>query len=175
MARISAAYGRLLEALAALACLIVLGMMLVTCADVLLRNVTLFPGLRGVPGANEITEYALYFVTMLVAPWLLRQGQHIRVDILLRVIPKSAAWACEWLVDVLALVASLLLAWYGVKVTIASHQLGSMILKGITLPEWWILAPLPVAFLLIAIEVLFRMHRLAGAPRGPRDDAVSSA
>jgi hypothetical protein len=28
---------------------------------------------------------------------------------------------------------------------------------------------------LVAIEFLFRMHRLAHAERGPRDDAVSAA
>jgi hypothetical protein len=37
------------------------------------------------------------------------------------------------------------------------------------------LAPLPVAFALLGIEFLFRMHRLAHATRGPRDDAVSAA
>ena len=35
--------------------------------------------------------------------------------------------------------------------------------------------PLPIAFLLLSIEVLFRMHRLYQGERGPRDDAVSAA
>ena len=56
-------------------------MMLMICADVLLRNVRIVPGLLGVAWANEVSEYALYLITMLTAPWLLRQGQHIRVDI----------------------------------------------------------------------------------------------
>lgn len=175
IARWSAAFGRLYDALAVLACIIVFVMMMVTCLDVLLRNAPLIASFRGIPGANEVTEYALYFVTMLMAPWLLRRGQHIRIDILLRVIPRELAWWSEWAVDVLALGASLLLTWYGVKVTIASFMLNSMILKSVTIPEWWILAPLPVAFLLLAIEVGFRMHRLAIGPRAPREDAVSSA
>jgi hypothetical protein len=37
------------------------------------------------------------------------------------------------------------------------------------------LAPLPVAFLLLAIEFLFRMRRLARAKRAPRTDAVSAS
>ena len=172
---LSVRYGRFLALLAAFACLIVLAMMLVICLDVLLRNTKLIPSWRGVPGANELSEFALYFVTMLIAPWLLRQGQHIRVDILLRVIPKTWAWLCEWLVDIFALAACLIMAWYGVKVTIASYGLGSMVLKSITFPEWWILVPLPIAFVLLAIEVLFRMQRLANGPRAARDDAVSSA
>ena len=37
------------------------------------------------------------------------------------------------------------------------------------------LAPLPLGFVLLAIEFFFRMHRLASAERRPRDDAVSAA
>ena len=172
--RASHAYGRLLSAMAYLAFLLVLAMMVVICADVFLRNVPL-GSWRSVTGANEISEYTLYFVTALIAPWLLRQGQHIRVDIVLRVIPKRLAWLCEWIVDIMALVACLIMAWYGWKATTASVQLGSMIIKSVVMPEWWLLAPLPIAFILLSIEVLFRMHRLANGPRGPRDDAVSSA
>ena len=36
------------------------------------------------------------------------------------------------------------------------------------------LAPLPVAFLLLAIEMGFRMRRLHLGERAPRDDAVST-
>jgi len=34
---------------------------------------------------------------------------------------------------------------------------------------------LPVAFALLAIEMVFRMHRLAIGPRAPRHDAVSAS
>ena len=68
------------------ACLL-LAMMLMICGDVLLRNVAV-PGLpRGIAWSNEISELMLYLLTMLAAPWLLRGGRHIRVDIVLRVLP----------------------------------------------------------------------------------------
>ena len=38
-----------------------------------------------------------------------------------------------------------------------------------------LLAPMPIAFALLALEFIFRMHRLALAERRPRDDAVSAA
>ena len=172
--RLAALYGRLLGGLAFVALMLVLAMMIVICVDVLLRNVPI-GAWRGVTGANEVSEYTLYFLTMLIAPWLLRRGGHIRVDILLRVIPRRLAWLSEWVVDVLALLACLTMAWYGLQATLASQKIGSMIVKSVVMPEWWLLAPLPVAFLLLAVEVLFRMRRLASGPVGPRDDAVSSA
>ena len=49
--------------------------------------------------SNELSEDILYLMTLLAAPWLLRQGQHIRVDIILRALPPRAAWLLEWVGD----------------------------------------------------------------------------
>ncbi len=175
MRRLAEVYGRLLAGLALAGCAVLFLMMVVICVDVLLRNVRLLPGLHGVPWANEVTEYALYFITMLTAPWLLRQGLHIRVDVLLRAIPARAAWVCEWAVDLLSLACCAAISWYGAKAVLSSHAIGGMVVKVIAVPEWWLLAPLPVAFALLAIEVLFRMHRLSQGQRAPRTDAVTAA
>jgi len=172
--RADALFGRLLEALALVACALLFCMMLVICADVLLRNVGLFPRMRGVEWANEASEATLYLITMLSAPWLLRRGQHIRVDILLRALPRRVAWGCEWACDALALACCALLVVYGAKSALASHASGALSIKTLVTPEWWLLAPLPSAFLLLGIEVLFRMRRLALGERAPRDDAVSA-
>src|SRR5574341_2389986 len=101
MNRFESAYGRLLEILALAGCALILGMTLMICADVLLRNVRVVPGLAGLEWANEISEAMLYLITLLTAPWLMRQGQHIRVDIILRAVPASVGWMFEWIVDVL--------------------------------------------------------------------------
>ena len=119
--RISEHYGRLLAGLALVGCAVLLLMMLVICADVLLRNVRILPGLLGVPWANEVTEYALYLITMFTAPWLLRQGNHIRIDVLLRAVPPRLAWASEWTADLIALACCAAIAFYGVKAVLSSH------------------------------------------------------
>lgn len=175
MNRVSEQYGRFLAGLALAACAVLLLTMLVICTDVLLRNARIVPGVLGVPWANEVTEYALYFITVLTAPWLLRQGQHIRIDVLLRVIPRRLAWYCEWAVDLIALACCVTIAYYGVKAVFSSLAIGATVVKVLSVPEWWLLAPLPAAFALLAIEVLFRMQRLHAAERGPRTDAVSAA
>ena len=150
-------------------------MTLMICMDVLLRNVPLVPGMQGLAWSNEMSETGLYLLTMLAAPWLLREGRHIRVDILLRAIPQRAAWYCEWATDAIALVCCLVMVLYGTKMAFASYSSASLSVKTLVTPEWWLLAPLPVAFALLAIELLFRMRRLLQAERGPRGDAVSAA
>ena len=168
-------FGAVIDALAVIASLLLLAMMLVICGDVFLRNVAV-PGLpAGLAWSNEISELMLYLLTMLAAPWLLRQGRHIRVDIVLRVLPPRLAYACEWIADVLGLACCLWMVWYGGAAASRSYASGSLSIKTLVMPEWWFMAPLPICFGLLAIEFGFRMRRLAASEAKPRDDAVSAA
>jgi len=174
MEKAASAFGKLLEALALLGCAVIFLMTVMICADVLLRNVRLIPGVYGIAWANEVSEAMLYLVTMLTAPWLLRQGQHIRVDIVLRAVPPRLGWVFEWISDALGLVCCLMIAWYGARAAFSSFKAGAMSIKTLVTPEWWMLTPLPIAFLLLAVEMGFRMRRLSLGERAPRDDAVST-
>jgi len=171
MERLSAFYGRLLDAMGLVACFILLGITFMIGADVLLRNI----GAGGIPPSNELSEYGLYVTTILAAPGLLRRGQHIRIDIVLRALPPKVAWSLEWVGDIVGLICSLFFVWYGVRVTMASYLAGSVSIKTLILPEWWIFAPMPVCFLMVAVEFVFRMRALALSERVPRDDAVSAS
>lgn len=172
---VEATLGRLYECMMLLACMLLLVMVGAITLDVLLRNMEI-PGLpRGFPASNDLSEYALYFCTLLGAPWLLRAGQHIRVDIVLRAIPPRLAYACEWLSDLMAFGGCVVLAWMGVVMSFKSYASAAIQIKSIVIPEWWVMAPLPIAFGLLAIEFVFRMRRLAHAPKEPRSDAVSAA
>jgi TRAP-type C4-dicarboxylate transport system permease small subunit len=173
--RISNAYGRFLAGLSLLGCAILLAMMFIIVADVALRNLAI-PGLpQGLAWSNEISELMLYLITMCVAPWLLRQGQHIRVDIMLQAIPPQLAWCLEWIGDVIGFACCVAIAWFGAQAAWSSYASGAVNIKTLVTPEWWALAPLPFVFVLLAIEMIFRMIRLQRGVRGPRHDAVSAA
>lgn len=168
-------YGRFLGALALLGCALLMAMMLIIVADVALRNLAV-PGLpRGLPWSNEISELMLFLITMCVAPWLLRRGQHIRVDIVLLAIPRQLAWSLEWIGDVIGLACCLVIAWFGAQAAWSSYRAGAVNIKTLVTPEWWALSPLPVVFILLAVEMVFRMIRLQRGERGPRKEAVSAA
>jgi TRAP-type transport system small permease protein len=171
MRALSRWYGRLLDGMLSAAGVLLLVMTLVIGADVFVRNI----GAGGIPPSNELSEESLYLITLLAAPGLLRQGQHIRIDIVLRALPRRLGWIIEWVGDLVGLVCCLVFVWYGISVAAASFFDGSLSIKTLVLPEWWLLAPMPVAFALLAIEFVFRMHRLASAERRPREDAVSAS
>src|SRR5512139_1814725 len=169
MTRLSETFGKLLSALAILAALILLAMVIMVSADIILRNLTR----SGFPWANEVSEYALYVTTLLTAPWLLRRGQHVRIDLVLTLMPLRAAWLMEALADVLGFAVCLIMMRYGIKVTIDSASLGSITIKNLVFPEWWLLWPLPLCFALLAAEFVFRFDRLMRAPPRRRSEAAS--
>jgi len=104
---------RLFAILASIAALTLLAMVALVTADIVMRN-TLGTGFAW---SNEVTEYALYIITLFTAPWLLRRGQHVRIDMFLVIVPPRVAWAMEAAADILGFAATLLLVWYGAAMT----------------------------------------------------------
>ena len=169
MSRLSNAFGKLLNALAVAAALTLLAMVVMVTADILLRNLTR----TGFAWSNEVSEYALYVITLLTAPWLLRRGQHVRIDLVLTLVPVRVAWLMEAAGDVIGFAVCLVMMRYGFKMSIESAVLGSITIKNLVFPEWWLLWPLPVCFALLAAEFVFRFDRLIHSEPGRRVEATS--
>jgi TRAP-type C4-dicarboxylate transport system permease small subunit len=167
--RLSAVYGRILDAMAIAAAVILFAMVVLVTADILLRNT----GAGGFVWSNEVSEYALYAITLLTAPWLLRRGQHVRLDLVLIMVSSRVARLMEAVGDMIGFATCLVLLRYGTAMTYESWRLNSITIKNLYFPEWWLLAPLPLAFLLLAIEFVFRFDRLVRSNRARRTEATS--
>ena len=170
MTRLSALYGKLLNSLAIVAALLLLAMVIIVTGDILLRNIFV----KGFLWANEVSEYALYLITLLTAPWLLRRGQHVRLDLVLTAVPKRIAFVMEAAGDILGFAVCLIMIRYGTLMAHDAWRAGSITIKNLVFPEWWLLAPLPITFVMLAIEFVFRFHRLMQS-RSPREEATSVA
>jgi TRAP-type C4-dicarboxylate transport system permease small subunit len=143
-------YPRILQSLAACAAVLLGVSALAITLDVVGRNM----GLGTLPWILEVSEYVLPLATFLVAPWLLYRNEHVRLDILLHVRP--------WLghvTNVVGLAVCAVLVVYGVRTILNSAQQGAMVFKSVVFPEWWVYAPVPLCFGLLAIEFA---RRLAG-------------
>src|SRR6267154_2533738 len=148
-------FGRILDCLG-----LIVGLMFgigtaLIALDVALRNLA---G-TGFPWLIDAIEYGLFAGTFLAAPWVLREGAHVRVDIVVTTLPPRGAALLETLADLVGLAVCLVLLWYGVKVTLTAQSLGSMVLKSIIFPEWWALVVVPVSSLLLAVEFVLRLRR----------------
>lgn len=157
-------YAAALRAGAVAAALLLGAVALVVTGDVVARNL----GLGTLPFIIELSEYSLPLATFLVAPWLLHRGEHVRLDLLLTALPPAAGRALERLADALGLLICVVFVVYGMKAVASSAQQGSLVIKAVVFPEWWLYAPVPPCFALLAIEFVRRVViDSPGAPRSP--------
>lgn len=128
------------------------------CADIFMRNLRI----GSLPWMVEVTEYALYAGTFLAAPWVLRQGSHVRVDLLLISLPIKIARRIEQFADLCGLIACVVMSYYGVIVLADAYQSRMVQLKSLSVPEWLLLLPIPLGCGLLAIEFVLRILRVPG-------------
>jgi TRAP-type transport system small permease protein len=147
-------YGYVIGAFAWAAAIVLGAMALLVTLDVLTRNL----GFGGIAWVNEVSEYSLPVATLLVAPWLLHRNEHVRLDILLSAVPRRLSTLLERCVGVLGIAICAVFVWYGVRLIFDSMRIGSMVVKTLSIPEWWQYALVPVCFLLLAIEFARRLR-----------------
>jgi TRAP-type C4-dicarboxylate transport system permease small subunit len=147
------AYRRLLHACAVIAALLLGVTALLVTGDVVARNI----GLGTLPWILEVSEYVLPLATFLVAPWLLVRNEHVRLDVLLTSLPPRLARALARAGDLLGLAICAVFVIYGARAIASSAQQGSLVIKSVVFPEWWLYAPVPVCFALLGIEFVRRL------------------
>ncbi|HET7669769.1 MAG TPA: TRAP transporter small permease [Burkholderiales bacterium] len=147
-------YVALLQGCAYVAAVIVGLMALAVTFDVVARNL----GWGNTGWVVELTEYSLPVATLLVAPYLLHRNEHVRLDALLVALPKRGALVLERCADVVGMTICAVFIWYSLKLIFDSARLGSMVVKTLSIPEWWQYALLPVSFTLLAIEFARRLR-----------------
>ena len=127
--------------------------------------------LGNLPGMQEVIEYALFAGVFLAAPWVLRLGAHVRVDLLLTTLPAGATKLLGRILDGLGLSVCLVLIWFGAINLSTAYAFQSMQMKYFNVPEWWLLTVFVLSFSLLALEFLCRLLRGGDAPEAKVDEA----
>lgn len=146
-------YRRLLDLCGLAAGLLIGALALMVSADVVLRNV----GAGGLPWAVEVAEYILYISTFLGAPWVLAKNAHVRVDIFISHAPAAAARLADILVNLVGVLVSLVLLYFGVVAAVDAYVIGALIFKELIVAEWWLLAVMPFSAALLTIGFCLRL------------------
>ena len=80
---------------------------------------------------------------------------------------------CELICDLIGLGLSVLLAAFSIMSTLRSAKAGTLIVKDYIILEWWVQWPLGLMLVLLAIEFVFRIHRLVTGPIRARTEGGS--
>ena len=108
-------------------------------------------------GYDWLIELPPVLVCWLVFPLLgplLREGNHIQVDFLASLTSSRQAKILKLLMNLTALVASLVFFKAGVEATSLYFNLGQMMELEIDIPIWWMYLSFPVGFIILALFAL---------------------
>ena len=147
---ISRAYEWLINALKTLSCIIVFAIFVLIVMDVLMP----FVGLQPWEGTLGVVEYGLLWFTILAAPWLARIKGHVFIDAVAEMLSTKARKITSKIAYLIVITGSLLLAYYSLDLAIESFVDEAIDERGIELELWWIYAPMPIGFILVAVEFL---------------------
>ena len=137
-----------LYTMAAIAGAMLIWLMISVVTSVVMRNLALQP----FAWLFTSSEYAILYMTMLGAPWLVREKGHVHIELVTaalsaptrRIVSRSVAAAC---VAVCAL-----LAWKGGELMLTNIAQNDLDVRAYYFPKWIMTAAFPISFGLMAIE-----------------------
>ena len=144
------AHDWLLDALKILAGVVVFAIFLLIVADVALTTL----GITPFEGTIGLVEYGLLWFTMLGAPWLARIKGHVFIDALTQFFAPKAQRIAAKFAYLVAITGSAGFCYYSVLLFLETWETEQIDERGMELMNWWLYAPMPIAFFLLAIEFL---------------------
>lgn len=147
---LSIAHDWLIHTFKFIAGLIVLAIFVLITLDVLLPLV----GIQPWDGTLGVVEYGLLWFTILAAPWLARIKGHVFIDAVAVMLPPAVKKVTSKIAYLVAITGSLMLAYYSWLLLVESYVDENIDERSIELMLWWIYAPMPICFALVAIEFI---------------------
>ncbi|ETX28783.1 TRAP transporter small permease [Roseivivax isoporae] len=98
------------------------------------------------------SEYALLYMTMLGAPWLVREKGHVHIELVTAALPEPAQRVVSRTVAALCVAVSLVLAWKGAELFLTNVERSDYDVRAYYTPKWILTIAFPVSFSLMAVE-----------------------
>lgn len=135
----------LIDGLALVAAALVVLLTLLILCDIAARYLRIF----ALTWALEASEYMLYAMTFLGAPWVLREEGHIAVELVVERLPARLRLRVRRLGDALGAAVCAALLVYACRVAWRSFESGVMVHKSFVFPEWYVFALVPLVMLVL--------------------------
>lgn len=168
--RIADLYLRFIVLLKQLAGVVIFAVFLLIVSDVLIRTAGFRPWIY----SSVLVEYGLLWFTMLSAPWLARNKGHVFIDAVTRMLSPALQRALAKFVYFACVCVCLVVCYYSARLLVTAIEQGQTDTRAVDMPMWSLLAPIPLCFLLVAIEFmrfLFGFDSMYGSRGEVKDSA----
>ncbi len=143
-------FDRIINGLALIAGALLVVLTSLICVDVIARYFRLF----ATPWTLDIAEYLLYIITFLGAPWVLRDGGHISIDLFVEQLSPGLRSRVIRLANALGAIVCLVLVYYSCRTLYRSYSQNVMVHETFVFPEWYLFTVAPPIFLILFVIFL---------------------
>ena len=148
--------GTAVTALSWVACAIIPCMFTMITIDVGIRTMGVTPPLF----TSSVVEYALLYLAMCSAPWLVRERGHVAIEALVSVLSNDIRRPLAKFVYLVCGGVCFLFAWFSLELFWEAWVTGEEDIRGVDMPYWLLFLPMPFAFLLAGLEFLMYLAGL---------------
>ncbi|UWR24296.1 TRAP transporter small permease [Sulfitobacter sp. S190] len=141
-------YRGFLYAMAGIAGAMLVWLMVSVVTSVTMRNL----GLQPFAWLFTSSEYAILYMTMLGAPWLVRERGHVHIELVTAALPAHARRIVSRSVAAICVAICALLAWKGAELMLTNIARNDLDVRAYYFPKWVLTAAFPVCFGLMAVE-----------------------
>ncbi|WP_420006297.1 TRAP transporter small permease [Arenibacterium sp. LLYu02] len=151
-------WGRLVDALFAIAATYLVLIVVATIFDVVARNTALHAPLW----ISTFVEYGLPIATMFAAPKLVRDRTHVAMELIDSVLSNFMRRNLIRFTDIAAAGVCVVVAWYASQAGLTAAQRGEVVFLAVNVPRWLLYAVLAIGFSFCAVEFLRHLVRSFG-------------
>ena len=148
MSLIARAYGALLYSMAFAAGAMLVWLMVSVIVSVAMRNL----GMQPFAWLFTSAEYGLLYMTMLGAPWLVREKGHVHIELVTAALPEGLRQVVSRGVALACVAVCAMLAWKGVDLFLTNIERNDYDVRAYFFPRWILTVSFPLSFGLMAVE-----------------------
>ncbi len=145
---VNTAYKALLYGMATVSGFVLVWILVSVIVSVLMRNL----GLQPFAWLFTSAEYGLLYMTMLGAPWLVREKGHVHIELVTAALPDGPRRILSRTVAAACVAVCVILAWKGADLVITNIERGDVDTRAYYYPRWLLTIAFPLSFGLMAVE-----------------------
>ena len=152
MARSAWLWDRVGDLMALVAAAMLFWLMVSVVNSVIMRNI----GIQPFAWLFTSSEYAILYMTMLGAPWLVRERGHVHIELVTAALPDGVRRIVSRAVALACVVVCVILAWQGWELFAKNWTRNDYDVRAYYFPKWILTITFPVAFAMMAVVSAIR-------------------
>lgn len=139
---------RVIGFMAFVAGLLLVAAVLIVCFEIFMRYFVQRPQVWTV----EVCEYILFSIAFLGAPWLLREGGHVNIDIFVTQLSPRRRQGMELISASVGIIISFIVCWFSITTSYESYSTGVLLTKTLNVPKYYFLMLIALGYFFLLLE-----------------------